>query len=75
MNPMKPRAATYLVGAHRTDDTADLSVLFRLQVNGLALVVPAKIKQQMTHQTLSCPETEKVNNSKIDKDRILKVFG
>lgn len=72
---MNPRAATYLVGAHRTDDTADLSVLFRLQVNGLALVVPAKIKQQTTHQTLSCPETEKVNNSKTDKYRILKVFG
>lgn len=32
-----------LVGAHRTDDTADLSVLFRLQVNGLALVVPSFI--------------------------------
>lgn len=31
-----------LVGTHRTDHTADLRVLLRLQVNSLALVVPAK---------------------------------
>lgn len=32
-----------LVGTHRTDHTADLRVLFRLQVNSLALVVPSLV--------------------------------
>lgn len=35
-----------LVGTHRTDHTADLRVLLRLQVNSLALVVPAKRRKK-----------------------------
>lgn len=75
---MKKKGAHYLIGTHRTDHTADLSVLFRLQVNSLALVVPAKIKNKKkmeTHETISCPKTEKTNSNKIDKARILQAFG
>lgn len=32
---------TDLVGPHRADDTADLCVVLGLQVDGLALVIPA----------------------------------
>lgn len=46
--PGQKKTAPYLVGTHRTDHTADLSVLLRLQVNSLALVVPAKSSTRNT---------------------------
>lgn len=37
----KSSKTTYLIGRHRADNTADLSVVLGLQVDGLTFVVPA----------------------------------
>lgn len=50
-----------LVGTHRTDHTADLRVLFRLQVNSLALVIPAKRKKKGKCMNLLLIELDRVN--------------
>lgn len=57
---------THLIGPHRADDTADLSVVLGLQVDGLTLVVPAHMQENMR------PEVGGQTDRQTDRQAALK---